>query len=111
MVTFELKGKCFTVKPKDEKGEYTLDEAKELCNNLKDGWRIPTLDELRYIFDVLMNEEKDKLTKEWKFKTKNTNYLTTTMSPDNCPLSFDFNDGRSYLSDEQFKHKLRLIRD
>jgi hypothetical protein len=96
---------------KDEKGEYTLEEAKAICIKLKDGARIPTLDELLCVYEALMDEENNKLTKDLKFKTKNVNYLSTSLSPEGWPLSFDFNNGRSYVSDEQFKHNLRLIRD
>ena len=111
MRTFKLEGNSFSIHPKDEKGEYTLEEAKAICTNLKDGSRIPTIDELLCVYDALMDEEKDKLTKDLKFKTKNVNYLSTSLSPEGWPLSFDFNNGRRYVSDEQFKHNLRLVLD
>lgn len=108
---FKLEGKSFSIKPKDEKGEYTFEEAKVLCNTLNDGSRIPTIDELVCVYAVLLQGGKDKLTKAWKLKTKYVNYLSSSLSPEGWPLSFDFNNGRSYVSDEQFKHNLRLIRD
>lgn len=111
MRTLKLEGKSFTIYPKDEKGEYTLEEAKAICINLKDGSRIPTIDELLCVYKALIDGENNKLTKDLKFKTKNVNYLSTSLSPEGWPLSFDFNNGRSYVSDEQFKHNLRLIRD
>jgi hypothetical protein len=111
MRTFKFERKSFTIHPKDEKGENTLEEAKAICINLKDGARIPTLDELLCVYEALMDGEHDKLMKDLKFKTKNVNYLSSSRSPEGWPLSFDFNNGRSYVSDEQFKHKLRLVRD
>jgi len=35
----------FTLKNKDEKGLFTLTEAQALCENLGEGWRLPTVDE------------------------------------------------------------------
>ncbi len=32
-------------------GEMTLDNAKKACEKLGDGWRLPTIQELRFMFD------------------------------------------------------------
>lgn len=99
----------FIVKDQDEKGTYTLAEAKALCSTLTEGWRVPTLNELETVYAACMEEGIQKLTGDLKFKTKN--YLTDTVDEyDGWPLSFDFNDGVSYLSGDKSKHALRLVR-
>ncbi|NBO61746.1 MAG: DUF1566 domain-containing protein [Flavobacteriia bacterium] len=99
----------FIVKDQDEKGTYTLAEAKALCSTLSEGWRVPTLNELETVYAACMEEGIQKLTGDLKFKTKN--YLTDTVDEyDGWPLSFDFNDGVSYLSGDKSKHALRLVR-
>jgi hypothetical protein len=110
MARFSHLNDVFIIKDTDEKGTYTLAEAKALCTTLTEGFRIPTLTELETVYTVCMEQGIQKLTGELKFKTKN--YLTDTVDEyDGWPLSFDFNDGVSYLSSEKSKHSLRLVRN
>lgn len=36
---------------KTDLGEMTWDEAKKACEKLGDGWRLPTIDELQFMYD------------------------------------------------------------
>ena len=110
MNKFSILGDRFIVKDSDEFGEFTLAEAKANCSNLPDGWRVPTLAELECVYNECMEQGTKKLTKEMKFQPKN--YLTDTVDEfDGWPLSFDFSDGVSYISTEDSKHALRLVRN
>jgi hypothetical protein len=110
MARFSHLNDVFIVKETDEKGTFTLAEAKALCTTLKEGWRVPTLSELETVYNECMDQGIQKLTGDLKFKTEN--YLTDTVDEfDGWPLSFDFNDGISYLSSEKSKHLLRLVRN
>jgi len=110
MARFSHLNDVFIVKETDEKGTFTLAEAKALCTTLTEGWRVPTLSELETVYNECMDQGIQKLTEDLKFKTEN--YLTDTVDElDGWPLSFDFNDGVSYISSEKSKHALRLVRN
>ena len=95
----------FTLKPKDEKGLFTLTEAQALCEELGEGWRLPTVDEC----DAIRGEDKGK---QAGLKQDDNMYITCSLTPfDDMPLSYDFKFGKSYLTTETIKHNLRLVKD
>lgn len=95
----------FTLKNKDEKGLYTLTEAQALCEELGEGWRLPTVDEC----DAIRGEDKGKIA---GLKHDDNMYITSSLTPfDDMPLSYDFKFGKSYLTTETLKHNLRLVKD
>lgn len=99
----------FIVKDADESGNFTLLDAKDLCSRIGGGWRVPTLPELELIYNESLIKGISTFT---QLKFHPTNYLTDSVDDfDGWPLSFDFNDGVSYLSSEKSKHSLRLVRD
>jgi hypothetical protein len=99
----------FIVKDADESGKFTLLKAKDFCSRIGGGWRVPTLQELELIYNESLIKGISTFT---QLKFHPTNYLTDSIDDfDGWPLSFDFNDGVSYLSSEKSKHSLRLVRD
>jgi len=112
MKKFSIADYSFIIKEKDEDGYYTLTEAKILCANLGNGWRVPNLDELEIIYNEFEAKGKDKLSNELNIQFNKKYYLTDTVDEyDGWPLSFDFENGSSYISSINSKHKLRLIKD
>ena len=112
MNKFSLADYSFIIKEEDEVGNYTLTDAKILCANLGNGWRVPKLEELELVYNECLVDGISKLTNELKLQVNKTYYLTDTIDEyDGWPLSFDFEDGNSYISSIKSKHKLRLIKD
>ena len=89
----------FEIHP-DELGKMTWDEAVEKVKELGDGWRLPTITELKLIWD---SEHKDLFKKEWYWSS----------SEYNCSYAWGFyfgSDGAS-LYDKNFDFYVRAVRD
>lgn len=112
MNKFSNEGHSFIIKEEDEVGNYTLNEAKIHCAKLGNGWRVPTLEELETIYNEFQTKAKEKLAAELNIQFNKKYYLTDTVDEyDGWPLSFDFEDGSSYISSIKSLHKLRLVKD
>ena len=79
MNKFSLADYSFIIKEEDEVGNYTLDEAKLLCANLGNCWRVPKLEELELVYNECLVDRISKLTNELKFQINKTYYLTDTI--------------------------------
>lgn len=111
MSKFSLSEYSFILKDKDEAEKYTLAEAKLLCAELGNGWRVPKLEELELVYNECLVDGITKLTNGLKLQVNKTYYLTDTIDEyDGWPLSFDFDNGNSYVSSQKSKHALRLVR-
>ena len=89
--------------PKDLVGKMTLQQAKDACRELGNGWRLPTIPELEIIFTDFHKNDKGG------FKKKDC-YWSGSISPDDWVLAFDFSDGRSYINVENFLNRVRVVR-
>lgn len=78
MNIFENRNFSFSTKNKDEEGEYTLSEAKELCTTLEDGWRVPTCEELEIIHRDSIHKGLSTLIRDLNLKIDKSCYLTDT---------------------------------
>jgi len=48
--TVLFKNQSLEVMKEDEKGSYTYDQAKIKCDSYRNGWRLPTKDELNFLY-------------------------------------------------------------
>lgn len=111
MSRYSILDQVFIVKEMDEEGKYSLSEAKTLCAELGNGWRVPKIQELETIYNDSLELGISTLTRDLKLQTGKTYYLTDSLDEyDGWPLSFSFDDGNSYISSEKSKHSLRLVR-
>jgi hypothetical protein len=90
----------FEVYPKDL-GQYTWHYAKELCEDLGDGWRLPTREELH-----LMYLNKDEIScfaaaSYWSSGEYNTSLVWYQ----------NFNDGNQYYNYKHSTNYVRAVRD
>jgi hypothetical protein len=81
-------------------GEMTLDEAKKACEKLGDEWRLPTLEELKFMYD-----KKNEIGgfQDWF-------YWSSTGIDGNSAWSFSFLDGIPTNSPIDFPVYVRAVR-
>lgn len=88
----------FELYPEDAPKKMTWDKAIDYCKSLGEGWRLPTITEMFYIY-------------ENKFITEKC-YWTNTESEYNYAWAFDFSDRQSYgYGYKDAKEYVRAIRD
>ena len=96
---------AFEVYHEDLKGHYTWDEAKEACEALGEGWRLPTKEEL--------NEMYKKRDVVGGFAGSYGSYWSSTEN-DNCKYSDawyqNFYNGNQYLNYENSNLNVRSVR-
>ena len=84
----------FEVAKEDIKGIYTFYEANEI--NFKDGWRLPTIDELKTIYEA-------------KVITEGT-YWSSTEYISNNAWYYSFSNGYSYNLNKNTTYRVRAVR-
>lgn len=90
----------FEIHP-DELGKMTWHEAVEKVKELGDGWRLPTLTELKLIWD---SEHKDLFQKEW--------YWSSSEGYFNYAWLFYFDFGSAYDgNNKNYNYYVRAVRD
>ena len=85
----------------EDLGEMNWDEAKKACENLGDGWRLPTKDELN-----MMYENQDKIGGFVPFS-----YWSSTEGVDSRAWSHQFDGGDQYLDGKLANSEVRAVRD
>jgi hypothetical protein len=81
-------------------GKMTWDEANKACEKLGDGWRLPTIEELFFVF-----ENRNKIR-----ELKEGNYWTSEESVDEYAW-YAFDDGVAYYDFKYSKNYVRAVRD
>ena len=88
----------FELYPEDAPEKMTWEEAIKYCESLGEGWRLPTITEMLYIY-------------ENKFIIENS-YWSSTESVNHCfSWSFYFYYGNSYFNYKSSAYYVRAVRD
>ncbi|MFY7668305.1 MAG: DUF1566 domain-containing protein [Crocinitomicaceae bacterium] len=85
---------------KKDLGKMNWEEAKKACENLGDGWRLPTIDEFRKIYKY-----KDKI---GGFARKYC--WSSTETDDGNARFFGFSDGSAYATIKDEANYVRAVR-
>jgi len=98
--TFTIAGKTMQVAKEDLPNEMTWDDAMSACQNLGNGWRLPSVQELKAMHEQL------HLGDECNFKTDTAYWSSSEVSANN-PWSFYFEGGRT---NNDYKNNTKLVR-
>jgi len=74
-LTFEFEGKTIEVAKKDFPNEMNWDDAMAACQNLGNGWRLPSIEELKAIYKQLHTKGKGNFQNKWYWSSsENSDY-------------------------------------
>ncbi len=90
----------FEVYPKDL-GKHNWEEAKKVCGELGDGWRLPTKEELNLMY----------LNKNEIGGFAAASYWSSSENDSNSAWLQGFSDGYQYYSNENTTYYVRAVRD
>jgi hypothetical protein len=86
---------------KTDLGNMTWNQAKKACKKLGDGWRLPSIEELKFMFDNRHEIGEFKVEYYWSSSDDDEHY----------PLSFYFGDGFTHTGSKNDKYFVRAVRD
>jgi len=99
----EVDGKILLVAFKDE-GEMNWDEAFEACEKLGDGWRLPTIEELKAMHNQLHRKRKGNFIQD-------TWYWSSSEYDFSDAWGVDFWDGNDSMDDKSGYGQVHPVRD
>jgi hypothetical protein len=81
-------------------GKMTWEEAKKACEKLGDGWRLPTIEELQFMYN-----KRDEIGGFESYP-----YWSSTEDGGNYAWNFLFDDGSSSNDDKVYRGYVRAVR-
>jgi len=72
-LTFEFEGETIEVAKKDFPKPMNWDDAKKACENLGNGWRLPSIEELKAMYEQLHKQGKGNFQNTWYWSSSQDN--------------------------------------
>jgi len=104
-LTFEFEGHTIEVAEKDFPKPMNWDDAMAACQNLGSGWRLPSIDELRAMYEQLYLKGNNNLQSTW--------YWSSSEVDEYAAWYFDFEelvDGIASNHDKDVTSQVRAVR-
>jgi len=105
-LTFECHGETIEVAKKDFPRDMSWNDAMASCENLGNGWRLPSINELKAMYEQLHTKGKGNFrTYDWYWSSSENN-----LRPAYHAWLFNFDDGRAYNGDLYYKSNSNHVR-